>query len=111
MVKAKVREVAKLLKKSFENEGVIVEKIVIFGSQVKGTQREDSDIDIIVVADDFKGKNIFQRAKITGSAHREVVKQLMLPLDIISMSPEEWRKGTSLITNYAKEGKVIYGMK
>jgi len=64
MVKAKVREVAKLLKKSFENEGVIVEKILIFGSQVKGTQREDSDIDIIVGADDFKGKIYFREQKL-----------------------------------------------
>jgi len=35
----------------------------------------------------------------------------MVPLDIISMGPEEWERGNSLITNYAKEGEVIYGMK
>jgi len=32
----------------------------------------------------------------------------MVPLDIITMTPEEYEKKTSLIAEYAQEGEVIY---
>ena len=35
-------------------ENYKVEAIIVFGSYAKGTDREDSDIDIAVITDDFK---------------------------------------------------------
>ena len=35
-------------------ENYKVEAIIVFGSYAKGTNREDSDIDIAVITDDFK---------------------------------------------------------
>jgi len=108
MVKRKVRKVIELLQEVFERKGFFVEKIVVFGSQIKGTTHDNSDIDIVVISKDFEGKDIFERAEITGRANREVMRKILVPLDIISMTPKEWEKGNSLITEFAGEGEILY---
>lgn len=44
--------VRKYVEKVRENYNI--ETIILFGSYAKGTQREDSDIDIAIITDDFK---------------------------------------------------------
>ena len=36
-----------------------VKAIILFGSYAKGTQNEDSDIDIAIITDDIKCKDVF----------------------------------------------------
>lgn len=107
MVKEEIKRVANLLKKAFTEKGVAVEKIIVFGSQSTGITHKDSDIDMLVISKDFKGKDIFQRAEITGSANRSVMKKVLIPLDVISMTPDEWKSGNSLIAQYAQKGEIL----
>ena len=37
------------------------------------------------------------------------IKKFMIPLDIITMTQEEFESETSLIAEYVKDGEVIYG--
>jgi len=37
------------------NSGVNLRKVILYGSFAKGTQHEWSDIDVVLVADEFKG--------------------------------------------------------
>ena len=37
------------------------------------------------------------------------IKKFMIPLDIITMTPEELESETSLIADYVKDGEVLYG--
>jgi len=100
----------KLFLAELEGKHPEVEKVLIFGSFIKGNLREDSDIDIIVVSKDFRNKSIFERAELTIGLDRELVKRLKKPFDIIYYSDEEWEKGNSLIISSAKkDGEVIYG--
>jgi len=85
-----------------------VTRIIVFGSQAKGKTTEESDIDIIIVSEDFNRKNIFKRADMTKDAEIRTIKKFMVPLDIITMTPEEYEKKTSLTAGYAREGEVIY---
>jgi predicted nucleotidyltransferase len=39
----------------------MVEKALLFGSFARGEQREDSDIDLILVSKQFEGKSAFKR--------------------------------------------------
>jgi uncharacterized protein len=41
-----------------------VNKAVLFGSHAKGTARDDSDIDVAIVSDDFEGVRFLDRQKI-----------------------------------------------
>jgi len=98
-----------ILEKLLIEKGINIDKIVIFGSFIKGKLRKDSDIDVIIVSRDFRGKSIFERVKMTSGLGRELVKKLKMPFDLIYYSDEEWEKEDFLIINEAKEkGEVIH---
>ncbi|MFH1338485.1 MAG: nucleotidyltransferase domain-containing protein [Candidatus Omnitrophota bacterium] len=109
MDKDKVIEAIKFLEKCLIRAGVKVSKIILFGSQTKGIVTEESDIDIVIISEDFQGKDIFERASLTKEAEIRTTKRFMLPLDIITMTPKEWKEGNSLIVEFAKKGEVVYG--
>jgi len=47
--------------------------------------------------------------KLVSGIHRELVEKIIMPVDIMYYSPEEWEKGNSLIINAAREeGEVVY---
>ena len=108
MVKNTVKNAIIFLGHRLEQTGLQIEKIILFGSHARGTATVDSDIDIVVISKDFRGKNIFERARITMEAEVATIRKFMVPFDIITMTPEEFKKGTSLIADYAKKGKVLY---
>lgn len=105
-VKAAIRTI--LLEKLARGQ-IHVDKIVIFGSYAKGGEKEESDIDIIIVSRDFRGKDIFERVELTTGIGRELVHRTRKPFDIMYYSDEEWEKGRSIIINAAREeGEIIY---
>ena len=91
-----------------KEKGIKVSKIVVFGSQARGTATEESDIDIVVISEEFKRKNIFKRANLTKDAEIRTIKKFMVPLDIITMTPEEYENRTSLAAEYAHEGEIVF---
>ena len=52
----KIKSFAKVIKNKFD-----VDKIILFGSRVKGTYRQDSDYDFILVSKDFKDMKFTDR--------------------------------------------------
>ena len=50
------RQINQPLKKFIKavSQKVAVDEVIVFGSRLEGNAREDSDIDVIVVSDDFK---------------------------------------------------------
>ena len=91
-----------------KEKGLKVSKIIVFGSQAKGTATEESDIDIVIVSEDFKRKNIFRRADLTKDAEIRTIRKFMVSLDIITMTPEEYENKTTLMAEYAHEGEVVF---
>jgi len=107
VIKAKIRD---LLKSLFQERNIEVNKIVLFGSIVKGDIKKESDIDIIIVSKDFRRKNIFERVKLATGVGRELVKQIKMPFDLMYYSDKEWENENSLIIDEAKtKGEIIYG--
>lgn len=109
MAKSKVIEIITFLQKCLIESGLNLSKIILFGSQVRGKASRDSDIDVIVVSEDFRDKDIFERAKLTKDAEIATIKKFVVPLDIITLTAEELESETSLAAGYAKDGKLIYG--
>ena len=99
----------KIFRKMPEGKRTKYLKIILFGSQAKGESTEESDIDILIVSNDFHDKDIFERATLTKDAEIMTIKKFMIPLDIITMTQEEFESETSLIAEYVKDGEVIYG--
>jgi len=109
MPKRKTATIKKIIVKLLEKKGININKIVVFGSCLKSSFGEDSDIDIIIVSNDFRDKDIFERVELLSGLHREFVKAIKRPLDIMYYSDKEWEEGHSLIINSAKmNGELIY---
>lgn len=109
MAKSKAIKAVKFFERCLIDKRLNVSKIILFGSQAKGKTTKESDIDIVIISEDFRDKDIFQRAILTKEAEISTIKKFMIPFDIITMTPEEFTQGTSLIAEYAKEGEIIYG--
>jgi predicted nucleotidyltransferase len=108
MVKKSTLKAVAFMKERLQQTGVNVQKIIVFGSQAKGKYNADSDIDIIVISNDFKNKDIFKRARLTKDAEIMTIRRFMIPLDIVTMTPEELADDESLLSDYARTGEVVY---
>ncbi len=91
--------------KALEAEKVKPQKIILFGSYSTGTQHEGSDIDLVVISEDFAGKDYWERIDILATALVKVFE----PIEAIAMTPQEWESGESRIVDYARDGEVVYG--
>lgn len=109
MAKEKLRQIIKFLADNLKTSGVRVSKIVVFGSQARGDAHRDSDIDLIIISDAFKRKDIFKRARMTGSAEINAIRKFNVPFDILTMTNKEYSGGSTIMARIAKqEGKVFY---
>jgi len=76
-----------------EQLGVRPQKILLYGSYATGNAREDSDIDLVVISEDFKDMNIRERLEILGIAAGRVFE----PIEAMGYTPAEIaadKKGT-----------------
>jgi predicted nucleotidyltransferase len=82
------------------------EKIILFGSQARGTADSHSDVDILVIS------GIKEKRRKLMVDMRRVLDELEYAFDIIILTREEFerdRKIPGTIGRYAsREGKVIY---
>jgi len=97
MVKSEreIKEIIFVYANEIERLGIKPQKILLYGSYAKGIAREDSDIDLIVVSEDFKYMNIRERLEILGIAAGRVFE----PIEAIGYTPDEInsnKKGTFL---------------
>ena len=108
MPKKKIKEIIRFLEENLRKQNLNISKIAIFGSQAKGSATGESDLDIVIVSKDFQGRDIFERVKLIKEPEILTIKKFMVPLDIITMTPEEFESGSSLIAAYAKEGEIVF---
>lgn len=108
MASRKVMNAVRYLREQVEENGVRVNRMVLFGSHAKGTATPDSDIDVVIISEDFRGKDRFKQTEMTWRAEWETIKKFKVPFDIVTMTPEEFDSRDSIIADYAHEGKVVY---
>lgn len=87
-----INEIVKFLKESMIQSGIRIDSIALFGSALSKEMHEDSDIDLIVISADFRDKDIFERSKLTMEPEIRVIKKFKVSMDILNMSPEEYRE-------------------
>ncbi len=81
----KVRKIVQAYKKSLERLGLHIEKIILYGSYAYGHPQKYSDIDLIVVSEDFSRMNVRERAEILG----EGVIGVMEPIEARGYTKKE----------------------
>lgn len=102
-VKRRIVNIAAFIAECLKEKGLEVEQIVVFGSHADGSNRKDSDIDIIIVSSQFEGKNIFERVEMISGVHAKTVSKFRVPLDILLKSPEEAKD-----SDFYRNGIVVW---
>jgi len=82
------------------------EKVILFGSAATGSMTADSDLDLLVIEDDFLNE------REESLRLRSALRDLDVPIDIFAMTPERFEETKDVIGGLAypanKYGKVIY---
>lgn len=85
------------------------EKIIVFGSWVRGEMDEYSDIDFVVI------KNTKKRFLIRLIEVAKLIDTKLGPVDVFVYTPEEFQtmvqRKIPFIENVVKEGRIIYEVK
>lgn len=82
------------------------EQVILFGSRARGSDRPDSDLDLLVIAESTEPR--YRRsAELYGA-----LSDILIPMDIVVHSPkevDEWRDvRQAFVTTAVREGKVLY---
>jgi hypothetical protein len=99
------KQILKFLKKIKEFK---IEKAIIFGSRIRGDYLEESDIDLILVSDDFKNIPFTDRMGKVYTYYN--AKELKVPLELICYTKKEFQhksKIPGLVQDALKEGIII----
>ena len=78
--------IIKKYKQKLEASGIRVKKIFLYGSHVTGNARKDSDIDLVVVSDDFESMDLWERLCLLGRARIGIKK----PMEILGLTEKEF---------------------
>jgi len=81
----KIEGIIKKYKQELEKLGIKPEKIILYGSYAKGSPRQDSDIDLIVISEDFKNLNLRERLEILGLAAGRILE----PIEALGYTQKE----------------------
>ena len=95
-------EIVKRYIEELEKNSINIREAILFGSFVKGTAKEWSDIDIALVSPDFTGDRFEDRRKIVPL--RRNIDNRIEPLPF---RPEDFYDGGMLVEEIKKTGKWV----
>jgi predicted nucleotidyltransferase len=98
-----VLNVIERFRNALELKGVRSSRVVLYGSHARDGATQGSDIDLVVISDDFRGKTFWERIDILTDAIYEVME----PIEATAMTLEEWERGDSMICEFARNGRMI----
>lgn len=104
MDKKAVADIINRLRLEVEERGIKLKTVILYGSHATNSSREDSDIDVIVISDDFAEKSYWERVDILTDA----IFSISEPVEAVAMTTDEWENGDSLISDFARNGDVLY---
>ncbi|BCB96060.1 DNA polymerase beta-like region [Dissulfurispira thermophila] len=100
-----IKEIVERYAAELEKIGIRPQRVILYGSYAKGQAREDSDIDLIVISEDFKGRNLRERLEILGLAAGRVFE----PIEARGYTEEEIiaKEDGSFLDEVVTEGLAV----
>jgi predicted nucleotidyltransferase len=89
--------------KEINQAGVNLRKVILFGSFAKGTQHEWSDIDVVLVADDFTGVGFLDRQLFSGIG----IKNAYIGIEPLTFPTDYFQESDPFIEEIKKTGIEI----
>lgn len=103
MDKESVLKIINKFKVVLQNKGIVIEKLVLYGSYANLTYTTDSDIDLVIVSDSFKDKDYWERLDVISDAICEVFE----PIEAVGLTLEEWNNKAYFVVEYAQNGQMV----
>jgi len=107
MVDTTVIKAVKYFEEILREKGLNISHLIIFGSSSTGSATTGSDIDLAVISDDFKGKDLITRVLLTKDAELKTIRKFRVPLDIITLTPEEFDAVDSVLLKNIRKGITV----
>ncbi len=82
----KINSIVKRYREFLEKSGIRVKKIILYGSYASGKPKEWSDIDLVVISNDFEKMDLWERLVVLG----RVTTKVMEPLEVLGYTEEEY---------------------
>ncbi|MEW6685786.1 MAG: nucleotidyltransferase domain-containing protein [Candidatus Edwardsbacteria bacterium] len=104
----KIAETLKEFKSVLEAKGIKVYRLILFGSYATGKTRRQSDIDIAIISESFKGMNLLQRLETIGLILAKA--RIMEPIEALGYTKEEFAskgKGTFIGDEVKSKGVQV----
>lgn len=95
-------EIVKRYIEELEKNGIKIREAIIFGSFVKGTAKEWSDIDVALVSSDFTGDRFEDRRRII-----PMRRKFDSRIEPIPFRPEDFNNGETLAEEIKRTGKWV----
>jgi predicted nucleotidyltransferase len=103
MDKAAVIKIIRRFRDSLEKQGILIDKIILYGSYLAGNYHYGSDIDLVIVSPSFEGKAMLERVDILTDSIFEV----LAPIEAVALTPIEWDSKQFMVAEFAKNGEVV----
>ena len=104
----KIAEVMERFKHSLKELNIAVKRMIIFGSHASGKNQEHSDIDVVVISDDFRDMNLLRRQEIIGLALARA--KILEPIEALGYTEEEYdskEEGTFISDEVKSKGVQV----
>jgi len=82
------------------------ELVLLFGSRARGEALDESDLDLLIVSERFRGISFLDRATAVLTA-----LEIPFSVEVLCYTPEEFRarrRGLSIVAQAVAEGEVLF---
>ena len=96
-----------IVKKFLNKLNFDIENVILCGSYARGNFREDSDVDLIIVSNEFSDKKMYKRGK---ELYNKWFDDYDYDVDFVCLTPDEFNKQKnqiSVIKEALNDGIVI----
>jgi predicted nucleotidyltransferase len=101
VTQAEIQNYVRTLRREF-----LMERVVLFGSYARGSANEDSDVDLLVIMDHDKPRNVDQAITL------RLAFDASFPMDLIVKRPKEitarLQMNDTFIRSIIEDGKVLH---
>jgi uncharacterized protein len=104
MDKTAVVKIVDRFLEGIKSKGIKPIKLILYGSHASGTTHDSSDIDLVVISDDFIGKDYWERINIMS----DVIYEIFAPIEAVALTQDEWDRGDLFVTDFARNGEVLF---
>ena len=101
-----VHRVIEDYRKILERTGVRVKRIILYGSHALGLSGEDSDIDLVVISDDFGRMDLWERLTLLG----QTAATLKKPIEALGYTEGEFiseEEGSFIVDEVKSKGVEV----